>query len=490
MPPRKSPRKFVAENEPSTIALRVPPHSTEAELGLLGSILVDPERVLDLCSTGQISPESFFAAQNRVVYEATRALYSEGKAVDLITVTDYLRSVSKLDDAGGETYLNRLVDSTPTSAHANFYIDILRKKHLLRTILDITTAAQEKCYEEQNSADTILSETEQAVLGISEKQNSDITPWKDSIRKAIQNVEESFSGSGELAGISTGFNNVDHYMHGLRPGEMIVLAARPSMGKTSFAMNVCENVAMGVGNNGERLPVAIFSCEMSQESLVMRMLCAHSQLSMNDIINKMHSEKDMIQRLTQAASELEKALIYVDDTAGLDVMDLRARARRMKKRFGIRLIMIDYLQLLNSRERADQGRQLETSHISSNVKAMAKELRVPVIVLSQLSRAPEQRDSSGKPKLSDLRDSGAIEQDADVVLLLRRPVKNPKDKEGEMFPDLAYVDVAKNRNGATGEARLTFIDKYTKFVDRAPDGYREGEDGMVVMDEEVGEPSV
>ena len=479
MPPSKtSPRSRArAEADETPPALRIPPHSAEAEIGLLGSILLDPARVLDACATSQIVPDSFFARQNRVLYEAALELHAAGKGVDLITVTDHLRSTGRLDEAGGEGTIERIVDGTPTAAHAEFYIDIVRKKHLLRTILRVTTEAQEKCYEEQTSADTVLSETEQAVLGISETQTSDIVAWKESIKRAIRNVELSFDHGGALAGISTGLKNLDRYMYGLRPGEMIVLAARPSMGKTSLAMNICENVALGVGGDGVPKPVAIFSCEMSQESLIMRMLCAHARLNMRDIHEGFKSQKEIIQRLTKAAGELERAPIYVDDTAGLDVMDLRARARRMKKRFGIRLIMIDYLQLLNSRERADQGRQLETSHISSNVKAMAKELEVPVIVLSQLSRAPEQRDSTGKPKLSDLRDSGAIEQDADVVLLLRRPCKNPKDPE---FLDktLAYVDVAKHRNGPTGEAKLDFQDEYTKFTDRAGDHY--GDEGSYV----------
>ena len=488
MPPRKSPRKYVPEEASPATTLRIPPHSTEAEIGLLGSILVDPERVLDACATGQITPESFFAEQNRTVYEAAWELHAAGKAVDLITVTDHLRSIGRLDAAGGESALNRMVDGTPTAAHAAYYIDILRKKHLLRTILRITTDAQEKCYEEQNSADTILSETEQAVLGISEQQTTNITPWKESIRNAIHNVELSFGGSGELAGISTGFKNIDRYMQGLRAGEMIVLAARPSMGKTSLAMNICENVALGIGPNPDRKPVGIFSCEMSQESLIMRMLCSHAKLNMREIQEKIHSERVIIQRLTQAASELEKAPIYVDDTAGLDIMDLRARARRMKKRHGIRLLMIDYLQLLNSRERADQGRQLETSHISANIKAMARELKIPVIVLSQLNRAPDQ-DAKGIPKLADLRDSGAIEQDADVVLLLRRPCKNKKDDEHDI-KDLAYVEIAKNRNGATGEAPLTFIDQYTQFSDRAVSSRYNGSGGDEGVEVVIDEPPV
>ena len=467
MPLRKNTRKYLPEEEAAQVALRIPPHSAEAEIGLLGSILVDPERVLDACATEQIVPDSFFAIQNRTIFETARELHTNGKGVDLITVTDALRTNGQLDAVGGEEALNRIVDSTPTAAHAAFYIDIVRKKHLLRTILRITTEAQEKCYTDQANADMVLSETEQAVLGISERQSSEIVPWRDAIRNAIHNVELSFDKKGALAGLSTGFKNIDHYIYGLRAGEMIVLAARPSMGKTSLAMNICENVAMGIGGDGVPKPVGIFSCEMSQESLITRMLCAHAKLSMTDINEQQKSQKDILQQLTRAASQLEKAQIYVDDTAGLDIMDLRARARRMKKRFGVRLIMIDYLQLCNSRERADQGRQLETSHISANIKAMAKELNIPVIVLSQLSRGPEQRDNTGRPKLSDLRDSGAIEQDADVVMLLRRPCKNPKDtSEAHNDERLAIVDIAKHRNGPIGEAKMDFDAEYTRFTDR------------------------
>ncbi len=454
--------------------LRVPPHNGEAEIAVLGAIFLDAERVIDLCLTSDITPESFYAPQNRALYETILQLHGAGKAIDAVTVSDALRDAGLLDMVGGVDGLNHLVDATPTSAHAAFYVEVLREKHLLRTIIQVATDAQTKCYDDPSKADTILSETEQAVLAISEKQKSDALSWKEAIRDTIRRVEHGFDhGPESLAGISTGLKNLDRLMYGLRPGEMIVLAARPSMGKTSLAMNICENVALGTVSGkegtGARKAVGIFSCEMSQQSLVMRMLCAHAQLNMREINQGFGNQAAIIQKLTRAASELEKASIVVDDTSGLDVMDLRARARRMKKQFGVELIMIDYLQLLNSREYAAQGRQLETSNISSNIKAMAKELNLPVIVLSQLSRSPE-KDKSGKPKLSDLRDSGAIEQDADVVLLLRRPCKNPGDPE---FDDkrLAYVDVAKHRNGPTGEAVLDFEDQYTKFTDRAGSYY-------------------
>ena len=271
-----------------------------------------------------------------------------------------------------------------------------------------------------------------------------------------------------LNGLSTGLTDLDNRMQGLRQAEMIVLAARPSMGKTSLAMNICENVAAGRTTSGTHTapnPVLIFSCEMSTEALQTRMLCSCAEVPAVSIMKGTGDKQVMTKRLMRAVDELHKLPIYVDDTGGLDVMEMRARARRMHKRYGIKLIMIDYLQLLNSKAYSNQGRQLETSHISSQIKAMAKELNVPVIVLSQLSRSPEQRDKSGKPKLSDLRDSGAIEQDADVVMMLRRPCKY----EGAEHSDdktLAIVDVAKNRNGPTGEVELNFEDSFTRFSNR------------------------
>ncbi len=460
--------------------LRMPPHSAEAELGVLGSVLLDPTRALDLCIEGQLTPDSFFAPSNRKVFEALLEMNRAGQPIDLLTATDYLRSSGELDAIGGAVFLERIHDATPTSAHAPFYIDLVRQKHLLRTIIATATEAQTRCYTEHRSADLILSETEQSFLSIAEGQKSEIVPWPESIRQTIARIEHGFDhGPGSLSGLSTGFRNLDRKMYGLRPAEMIVLAARPSMGKTSLAMNICEKVALGVGSDSKPRAVGIFSCEMSQDALTQRMLCARARISSQALNQGFVNQAEAMQKLTRAAAVLEKAPIYVDDTGGLDIMDLRARARRMRKKLNVELIMIDYLQLLNSREYAMQGRQLETSNISSNIKTMAKELNIPVIVLSQLSRAPEQRDKSGRPKLSDLRDSGAIEQDADVVLMLRRPCKYPGDEEHDDLT-LAIVDIAKHRNGPTGEVRLNFLDEYTTFEDRSDQ--HNDEDGDIAVD--------
>jgi replicative DNA helicase len=444
---------------------RLPPHSEEAERGVLGSILLDAARVLDLCVERQIRTESFYVPAHRLIYEVMLDMAHEGRAVDLLTVSDKLNSQGKADSIGGITTLERLVDSTPTAAHAEFYIDLVRQKHLLRCILTCCQEAENQCYGSEETADSVLDRTEQAFLDITERGQGSVPEWSDAVKSTMGHIEKMLQMRRGLSGISTGFADLDKVTLGLKPGEMIVLAARPSMGKTSLAMNLAENVALGRRDPDHATrPVGIFSLEMSQEALVMRMLASHAGVSSHKLVQGF-AQHNAHALLTQAASVLSKAPVFLDDTSGLDVIEVRARARRMKKKYGIELVVIDYLQMLQSREMARQGKQVEVAHISGNLKAMAKELKVPVLVLSQLSRAPEQREKTARPKLSDLRDSGAIEQDADVVWLLRRPCKYPED---ERFEDktLAIVDIAKNRNGPTGEVELNFEEDYARFADR------------------------
>jgi len=463
-------------------ALRAPPHSAEAERGVLGSVLLDvgnDSRVLDLCTESGITPEAFFAPANRLLFETLVEMSRAAATIDPLTLNERLRTLNRLDEIGGTAYIQSLIDETPTAAHAEYYINIVRQKHLLRTVIDCARDAERRCYDEAVSADLILGEVEQKFLGIADRRDGTGLTWPQAIGNTMGHIERLFSlGPGAVSGLPTGFSNLDKKLKGLRNGEMIVLAARPSMGKTSLAMNIAECVALGKdiygrpmkGDHSRHHPVAVFSLEMSTESLAMRMLCGFSGVPSFQIDQGLINPKKIHQQLTRGASDLAKAPIYVDDTGGLDVMDMRARARRLKKRYKIELIVIDYLQLCNCREFAKQGRQIETSQISGQIKAMAKELNLPVIVLSQLSRAPEQRgDKSNKPKLSDLRDSGAIEQDADVALLLRRPCKAPGSEESE-DRRLAIVDVAKHRNGPTGEVRLDFDDGLTRFGDRADQG--------------------
>lgn len=463
---------------------RVPPHSSEAEKGVLGSILLDASRVMDLCLGEGLIPESFYFDAHRRLYDEFVALQRAGTAIDLLTTVEHLRRVGRLDALGGTAFLEALVDATPTAAHAEYYIDIVRQKFLLRSVIDCARETERTCYDSNQSADLILGQAEQAFLNITERQHGQIFSWSQVITGTMQHVERLFQlGPGGVSGIPSGLRNLDKKLRGFRAGEIIVLAARPSMGKTSLAMNFAECAALGRDMEGQRFkgdharqhPVAIFSLEMAQEALALRMLCGMAGVPAFQIDSGIGNPQKVTQQLTRAASELSKSPVFVDDTGGLDVMELRARARRMKKKFNIELIIVDYLQLMNCRDAARQGRQLETAAVSSNLKAMAKELKVPVVVLSQLSRAPEQRgDKSAKPKLSDLRDSGAIEQDADVVLLLRRPCRNQGDPEYE-DKTLAIVDVAKHRNGPTGEVRLNFNDSLTRFGDRADVGPDDGD---------------
>ena len=458
---------------------RVPPYSEEAEKGVLGSILLDPMKVMDLCIENQLDPESFYVPAHKVIFGAMLEMTKQGTVIDALTVAERLKSAGMLDNIGGSVYLDRLIDSTPTAAHANYYIDIVRQKHLLRCIISCARDAENECYTAEQGANLVLSKVEQSFFDITEGQHGFMVNWPEAVKKTMDYVENILRTRRGLSGISTGFNNLDKVLKGLRPSEMIVLAARPSMGKTSLAMNIAERIALAANVPDKTVrPVGIFSLEMSQEALVLRMLCSHAKVSAFHLSGGFAPKGDH-PKLVQAASVLSKAPIYLDDTAGLDILELRARARRMKKQYNIELIVVDYLQLLHSKEYERQGRQLETANISGNLKAMAKELKVPVLVLSQLNRAPER--SEGKPKLSDLRDSGAIEQDADVVCLLRRPCRIEGDPEHNEEV-LAIMDIAKHRNGPTADnVRLRFEQEYTRFEDLSV-----GVDGLVEAAESEG----
>ncbi len=470
--PRSADSNAPRKNDAGALSTRVPPHNAEAERGVLGSILLDSSRVMDLCIEAGLTPEAFYEPSHTLLFEALAAMARTATAIDAVTVVERLKAASLFDRVGGAPFLERLIELTPTAAHAEYYIDIVRQKALLRRIIDASRISEQACYEGAGSADLILAQAEQTFLGLGSQQ-SDGLSWSGAMSNTVAHIDRIIDGTG-VRGLPTGFSNLDHKLHGLRNGEMIVLAARPSQGKTSLAMNIAECVMLGQDIYGRRMKgehnrphaVMMFSVEMSQESLALRMLCGFAGVPFFQIESGLISANSVTQQIKKAAVPLSKAPLFVDDTGGIDVMEMRARARRMKKKHNVELVIIDYLQLLNHREFAKQGRQIETSQISANVKAMAKELNVPVIVLSQLSRGPEQRgDKTARPKCSDLRDSGAIEQDADVILLLRRPCKYPGDPEFDDFR-LAIVDVAKHRNGPTGEVRLDFDDRLTRFSDR------------------------
>jgi len=459
----------MADSTPPTTG-RIPPHSQDAERAVLGCVLFEPERTIDLCNDNQLRPESFFFPLHRKLFEVLVTMHSELRGIDLVTVREFAKAREYPAEIYGGELLNELFDSTPTSAHALHYIETVRRNHLLRNIIEESRSAIDKCYDGSNEVETLLSEISENFFQISQGNVlSESKTWGDLMGGVVKEFNQLFDNPQTgLTGISTGFKQIDEKTLGLQKKDMFVLAARPSMGKTSLALNIAENISLGIGQeNHTPLPVGVFSLEMGAEQLVKRMLCSQAQISFPKLVRGQVSSGRHTDFM-DAAQRMQSMPIYVDDTAGLDVMDLRSRARKMKRKYDVQIIIIDYLQLLNFAAKSSQGRQLETSGISSQIKAMAKELDVPVMVLSQLSRNSENRDrTSGRPMMSDLRDSGAIEQDADVIALLRRPCKYPNDPEAA-DTNLAIFDIAKNRNGEVGEVRMNFIDQYTQFQTRDP----------------------
>lgn len=449
----------------TTVSTRLPPYSDEAEKGVLGSVLQDAD-LMDLCVENQLRPESFYVPAHRIVFETLMDMSDKRYPIDVLTVSNRLRESGRMEKIGGDLYLHRLIDSTPTTAHAGYYIETVRQKHILRRIIACARTAENDCYTPDEDALTLLGRVEQSFFDITDINRSAMASWPEMIKSVMGHIDEL--GRGGDTALKTGFSDLDRQLTGLRPGNMTILAARPSMGKTSLAMNMAANIACGhTGGDSERRPVGIFSLEMSREDLVLRLLCTQAEVSMHKLRGGYLDHNTGHRKLVDAADRLNKALIYLDDSAGLDVMELRARARRMKHKHDIRLFIVDYLQLLHSREFSRQGRQIETGAISGCLKAMAKELNVPVLIISQLSRAPEARED-GVPRLADLRDSGSIEQDADVVLLLRRPSMIDRAEQDKR---LAILEIAKNRNGPVHPGiRLDFDADLTRFSDRTEHG--------------------
>ncbi len=442
---------------------RIPPYSEEAERGVLGSLLLDATRVLDACRESRLTAAAFYVPAHQALFEAFAGMVDRGMPVDLLTAGQQLKLEGVLERVGGAQFLERLVDGTPTSAHAQYYIDIVHENDLLRTMIRQAQRTIEVCYAHEEDPMQILNATEQAFYDIAHARHRELNTWKDLVQIAHEHIETIIREKRDITGLPTGFRDLDRVTRGLQPGDLVILAARPSMGKTALALNIAENAAM---NSERRRPVAVFSLEMSADALVRRMICCRASVSAH-ALGRGFLSRELTGQLTAAVDQLLSAPIVVDDTAGLEVSELRSRARQIARKHQTELIVVDYLQLLHCKEASREGRQNEVARISSELKVMAKELHVPVLCLSQLSRAPESRDTkSGVPKLSDLRDSGAIEQDADVVALLRRPsyYKDDPDHEDKA---LAILDIAKQRNGPTGEIRLNFASDYTRFSDRA-----------------------
>jgi len=448
---------------PSIVVLdRVLPNSLDAEMAVLGAMLLSPAEAGSEVRE-RLSDQHFYYAAHQVIFREIAGMQDAMQAIDSVTLQQRLHDKNQLEEIGGPAYLSDLVTRVPTTANVERYIDIVWEKCLLRQLIGAAHDVMARAFEQQDDVKGWIDEVEQQIFKITAERSTDlIKPAKPLVMDAMSSIERIFEKRGEVMGLATGFRDLDKLTSGLHDGNMFIIAGRPSMGKTALAMNIAENVAVD-----RNTPVGVFSLEMSGQELVIRMLCSRASVNLRALHDGFPKDPDH-HRLTAVASKLMKAPLYIDDSAGLTVNQVRARARRMKQQYGIRLLIIDYMQLMRApSRRAETSRQAEVADISAGVKALAKELKIPIIVLSQLNRQPESRDE-GKPRLADLRESGAIEQDADVVGLLLRPELYEEDKEQkEAEKGKATLIIAKQRNGPTGNIDLTFIGDYARFEDRA-----------------------
>lgn len=444
---------------------RSPPHSSEAEQGVLGSMLLSPRDVIAEV-VARITDAYFYIPHHQAIFNELVKMWDKGEAIDLITFTQHMRDVGQLDSVGGPSFITSLYTFVPTAANANYYLDIIRDKYLLREVIATCTEGVRRSYEEQDEVNNLIDEVEHKIFTVGDMRfKTDVQSMKDNVMRAVQTMSDAYDRKGGITGIATGFAELDRMAGGLQRSEMIVIAARPSMGKTALAMNIAEHVSLTGG-----LPVAVFSLEMSVDQLTQRMLCSRARVNLQKVRDGFMSERDF-PALTVAAAKLAGAKMFIDDSSSITILELRAKARRLKAQHDIQLVIVDYLQLLRSTSKKSQdNRQIEVSEISAGLKGLAKELKVPVIVAAQLNRNPENRtgDSKGRPRLSDLRESGSIEQDADLVgLLFRAEVyEHDEDARAEVAGEAELI-IAKQRNGPLGEIPLTFIKEFTRFEDRA-----------------------
>src|SRR6516164_1731028 len=437
------------------------PSSEDGEKGVLCSLLLSPREVADICVLS-LRSDAFYIPAHRTIYSLILEFGDKSKPIDFVSLKQALKDRNQLEEIGGPEYLSALYSFVPTAANAAYYIQIVREKYVLRRLIIAFNNLSNQCYDAQEDIEPLLDDAEKEIFAITGQHvNTEIVATKDLVMAAIERIEKLYENRGSITGIPTGFGDLDKMTLGLHPAEMIVIAARPSMGKTALAMNIAEHVAMNVGK-----AVAVFSLEMSSQQLVQRLLCSRAQVDLQRVRDGFLSERDF-PKLTAAAAKLAAAKMFIDDTPGLSVMELRAKARRMKSQYDIELIVIDYLQLLRSTtRRAQDNRQLEISEISGGIKALAKELNLPIVVVAQLNRQPDTREG-GRPRLSDLRESGSIEQDADVVgLLVRTEYYATDDEAKEEKAGEAELIIAKQRNGPTGDVALTFLKEYTRFENR------------------------
>lgn len=430
---------------------RLPPYSEQAEQGVMGCMLLSPECIGECVEKFKAGGSVFYDLRHRELYECLVGMYDRKVAIDTITVRNELGA--RFENVGGMRYVSTLPDCVPSAANLSYYAEIVLENFTRRKLIATCTEIQTRAYDENADLEEVMDESEKAVLSVVTDRATDaVKPISSLVSSALTQIENYIARDGGCIGIPTGFVDLDKLMLGMKGGEMIVIAGRPGSGKSSISMNIAEHAVLR-----EKLPVGVFNLEMTAESLMLRMLCSQSRISLRNIQHGFLAERDF-PRLTAAAAALNKAPLYIDDTSGLSILQLRAKARRMWQQHGIRLFIVDYLQLLHSTNRRVDNRQQEVADISAGIKALAKELNVPVIALSQLNRELE-KATDRRPKLSMLRESGAVEQEADFVGLLYKPE--------EEQPQNVNLLIAKQRNGPTGEVRLIFLDEFTKFQSAA-----------------------
>lgn len=430
---------------------KVPPQNLEAEMAVLGSMLIDEEAIP--LAIEKLRPAAFYHPAHRKIFETLISLFEQSKPADTVTITEHLLSENALEEVGGSSYLTQLSTAVPTAANIDYYLRIVKEKYVLRSLIHVATQIARDGYEPTQDADELLDRSEKMIFEVAaQKFQAGISPIKEIVKGCIEMIDQLYQRKVNITGIPTGFHEFDVQTAGLQPSDLIIIAARPSMGKSAFVTNIAEFVGIS-----EKIPLAMFSLEMSKEQLTQRMLCSQARVDAHKVRTGFLAQSDW-PKLTAAAARLSEAPIYVDDTPGISILELRAKARRLKSQFDIRLIIVDYLQLMRAEGRAE-NRQQEVSVISRSLKALARELGVPVIAVSQLSRAVESR-ADHQPQLSDLRESGAIEQDSDMVVLLLREEHYAQSDENRGVAD---INIAKQRNGPVGRIKLTFIKEYTRF---------------------------
>lgn len=436
----------------SGVSGRVPPQSLEAERCVLGAMLLDKEAIGRAAET--LEPDCFYRDSHRKIFEAAVELYEREKSADIITLTDELRKRGHLEAVGGAAYLSSLIDMVATAANVTYHAEIVLEKAVLRRLIEVSTNIVQKGYEAARPSGEIIDEAEQMIFEINDpRMRKSFVPIKDLLSDAVDMIQEVFDKKRAVTGVPSGFLDLDKMTAGWQNSDMVIVAGRPSMGKTSFALNIAEHAAVV-----EKIPIGVFSLEMSREQLVMRLLSSQARIAQHKLRTG-YLRPEEWEALAGAAGVLSEAPIYIDDTPAITVTELRAKSRRLKKEADVGMIVVDYLQLMRGYT-SSESRQQEISTISRSLKALAKELDVPVIALSQLSRAVEQRDDK-RPMLSDLRESGAIEQDADIVCFIFREEFYRPDKEE--VKGLGEVIVGKHRNGPVGRVQVTFVGELARF---------------------------